>query len=61
MLSGLLREGVLRELPLLAGARRNVSLHIVLAQPDLMGPAARAAVEAFHGSRSHPTMADAPS
>jgi DNA-binding transcriptional LysR family regulator len=61
MLSALLREGVLRELPLLAGARRNVSLHIVLAQPDLMGPAARAAVEAFHGSRSHPTAADAPS
>ena len=61
MLTGLLREGVLRELPLLAGARRNVSLHIVLAQPDLMGPAVRAAVEAFHGSRSHPTGADAPS
>lgn len=61
MLSGLLREGVLRELPLLAGARRNVSLHIVLAQPDLMGPAARAAVEAFHSSRSHPTIVDAAS
>jgi DNA-binding transcriptional LysR family regulator len=43
-----LREGTLRELPLVAGARRNVSLHIVLAQPDLLGPAARAAVESFH-------------
>jgi DNA-binding transcriptional LysR family regulator len=43
-----LREGILRELPLVAGARRNVSLHIVLAQPDLLGPAARAAVESFH-------------
>jgi DNA-binding transcriptional LysR family regulator len=48
MLVGALRGGVLRELPLLAGARRNVSLHIVLAQPDLLGPAARAAVESFH-------------
>jgi DNA-binding transcriptional LysR family regulator len=43
-----LREGILRELPLIMGARRNVSLHIVLAQPDLPGPAARAAVDAFH-------------
>jgi DNA-binding transcriptional LysR family regulator len=48
MLVAALRGGTLRELPLLAGARRNVSLHIVLAQPDLLGPAARAAVESFH-------------
>jgi DNA-binding transcriptional LysR family regulator len=48
MLVAPLREGTLRELPLVAGARRNVSLHIVLAQPDLLGPAARAAVESFH-------------
>jgi DNA-binding transcriptional LysR family regulator len=48
LVAPLLRDGILRELPLLAGARRNVSLHIVLAQPDLLGPAARAAVEAFH-------------
>jgi DNA-binding transcriptional LysR family regulator len=48
MLVDALRDGGLRELPLIAGARRNVSLHIVLAQPDLLGPAARAAVEAFH-------------
>jgi DNA-binding transcriptional LysR family regulator len=48
MLTAALRDGSLRELPLIAGARRNVSLHIVLAQPDLLGPAARAAVEAFH-------------
>jgi DNA-binding transcriptional LysR family regulator len=48
MLVAPLREGTLRELPLLAGARRNVSLHIVLAQPDLLGPAASAAVESFH-------------
>ena len=43
-----LRAGTMRELSLVMGARRNVSLHIVLAQPDLLGPAARAAVEAFH-------------
>ena len=48
LLTAPLREGTLRELPLVAGARRNVSLHIVLAQPDLLGPAARAAVESFH-------------
>jgi DNA-binding transcriptional LysR family regulator len=48
LLTAALQEGSLRELPLIAGARRNVSLHIVLAQPDLLGPAARAAVEAFH-------------
>jgi DNA-binding transcriptional LysR family regulator len=48
MLVTALRGGILRELPLLAGAKRNVSLHIVLAQPDLLGPAARAAVESFH-------------
>jgi DNA-binding transcriptional LysR family regulator len=48
MLAAPMRAGILRELPLVAGARRNVSLHIVLAQPDLLGPAARAAVESFH-------------
>jgi DNA-binding transcriptional LysR family regulator len=48
MLVAPLRAGMLRELPLVAGARRNVSLHIVLAQPDLLGPAARTAVESFH-------------
>jgi DNA-binding transcriptional LysR family regulator len=48
LLADQLQSGGLRRLPLVSGASRNVSLHIVLAQPDLMGPAARAAVDAFH-------------
>jgi DNA-binding transcriptional LysR family regulator len=43
-----LRSGALKRLPLAAGSSRNVSLHIVLARPDLLGPAGRAAVDAFH-------------
>jgi len=43
-----LREGRLRRLPLAQGALRTVALHVVLAQPALPGPAARAALEAFH-------------
>ena len=37
-----LRSGALKRLPLAAGGSRNVSLHIVLARPDLLGPAGRA-------------------
>ena len=43
-----LRSGTLQRLPLAAGSSRNVSLQIVLARPDLLGPAGRAAVDAFH-------------
>jgi DNA-binding transcriptional LysR family regulator len=47
LLLDLLQEGVLRRLPLATGSSRNVSLHIVATQPDLLGPAGRAAVDAF--------------
>ena len=43
-----LRSGSLRPLPLVSGASRNVSLHIVLLHPNVLGPAARAAADAFH-------------
>jgi DNA-binding transcriptional LysR family regulator len=43
-----LQSGVLRRLPLISGASRRVSLHIVPLHPQTQGPAARAAVEAFH-------------
>lgn len=43
-----LRSGSLRPLPLVSGASRNVSLHIVLVHANVLGPAARAAAEAFH-------------
>lgn len=42
-----LRRGVIRRLPLDAGAIRKVSLYIVLIRPDLAGPATRAIVECF--------------
>lgn len=42
-----LQSGALRRLPLAAGGSRNVSLHMVLVRPAALGPAARAAVEAF--------------
>lgn len=42
-----LRDGRLRRLPLALGGMRTVALHIVLAHPTLLGPAARAALEAF--------------
>ena len=38
-------------LPLAAGASRNAPLYLVLVNPDLAGPAARAAVEAFQRHR----------
>jgi DNA-binding transcriptional LysR family regulator len=47
----LLREaldsGAVRPLPLAAGGSRIVALNLVLVQPELAGPAARAAVECF--------------
>jgi DNA-binding transcriptional LysR family regulator len=43
-----LRSGALRLLPLVSGASRKVSLHIVLVHPNVVGPAARAAADAFH-------------
>ncbi|HEY2465673.1 MAG TPA: LysR family transcriptional regulator [Steroidobacteraceae bacterium] len=47
MLSEPLQSGALRRLPLVSGASRNVSLHIVLVHADVLGPAARAAADAF--------------
>ena len=48
LLADALRSGALQRLPLAAGGTRNVSLHLVLVRPAAVGPAARAAVEAFH-------------
>jgi DNA-binding transcriptional LysR family regulator len=46
-----LENGLIRPLPLAAGASRNAPLYLVLVNPDLAGPAARAAVEAFQRHR----------
>ena len=43
-----LRSGALRRLPLVSGASRKVSLHMVLVHAEVVGPAARAAADAFH-------------
>jgi DNA-binding transcriptional LysR family regulator len=43
-----LQDSSLRRLPLIFGASRKVSLHIVALHPQAQGPAARAAVDAFH-------------
>jgi DNA-binding transcriptional LysR family regulator len=43
-----LRSGALKRLPLVTGASRHVALHIVLLHSNLLGPAARAAADAFH-------------
>ena len=48
MLAEQLRSGALRRLPLVSGASRKVSLHIVLVHANVLGPAARAAADAFH-------------
>jgi DNA-binding transcriptional LysR family regulator len=48
MLTEQLRAGALQRLPLVTGASRNVSLHLVLAHAGALGPAARAAADAFH-------------
>ncbi len=47
MLADCLRDGRLRRLPLASGASRIVPLYLVLVRPELVGPAARAAVESF--------------
>jgi DNA-binding transcriptional LysR family regulator len=47
MLADLLRDGRLRRLPLVTGGTRIVSLHLVLVRPELVGPAARAAIDSF--------------
>src|SRR5258706_9048921 len=43
-----LLSGALRRLPLVSGGSRKVSLHIVLVHANVVGPAARAAADAFH-------------
>jgi DNA-binding transcriptional LysR family regulator len=43
-----LQKGTLRRLPLAIGSSRTVSLQIVPARPGLLGPAGRAALDAFH-------------
>jgi DNA-binding transcriptional LysR family regulator len=48
MLTEQLRSGALKRLPLVSGASRNVSLHLVLVHSNSVGPAARAAADAFH-------------
>jgi DNA-binding transcriptional LysR family regulator len=48
MLTLPLHDGALRRLPLSFGASRTVALQIFAAQRNLLGPAAHAAVEAFH-------------
>jgi DNA-binding transcriptional LysR family regulator len=48
MLVGQLQSGILRQLPLVSGASRMVTLHIVLVHANVLGPAARAAADAFH-------------
>lgn len=52
-----LRHGRLKLLPLISGASRHVTLYSVVVRPDLIGPAARAALDAF--GRTPPT-ADRP-
>jgi DNA-binding transcriptional LysR family regulator len=43
-----LQNGSLRRLPLVSGASRKVSLHMVPLHPQALGPAAHAALDAFH-------------
>jgi DNA-binding transcriptional LysR family regulator len=51
-----LRDGQLRRLPLTLGGSRTVALQIVAARPNLLGPAARAAVDAFHRHIPRPQL-----
>jgi DNA-binding transcriptional LysR family regulator len=51
LIRGSLEKGRIRPLPLAAGASRNAPLYLVLVHPDLAGPAARAAIEAFQRHR----------
>jgi DNA-binding transcriptional LysR family regulator len=46
-----LEKGTIKPLPLAAGALRNAPLYLVLVNPELAGPAARAAIEAFQRHR----------
>lgn len=48
MLTEFLSDGRLKRLPLTSGASRLVPLYLVLSRPELVGPAARAAVESFN-------------
>jgi DNA-binding transcriptional LysR family regulator len=48
LLTERLERKSLQRLPLATGSARSVSLHLVLARPNVPGPAARAAVAAFH-------------
>ncbi len=48
LLAELLRSGAVRRLPLVSGASRIVSLHIVPLHANVAGPAVRAAADAFH-------------
>ena len=45
-----LRDLRLRRLPVAIGASRKVALYVVIVSPNRSGPAARAAVDAFHRS-----------
>jgi len=54
-----LASGRLQRLPLSSGGSRRVTLYVVVVRPELMGPAARAAVEAF--GRMQPTAEQAAS
>jgi DNA-binding transcriptional LysR family regulator len=47
MLTDALRGGQLRRLPLTSGSSRIVTLYLVLVRSELIGPAGRAAVQAF--------------
>jgi len=51
LIRGSLEKGLIRPLPLAAGASRNAPLYLVLVHSDLAGPAARAAIEAFQRHR----------
>jgi DNA-binding transcriptional LysR family regulator len=42
-----LRNGTLKALPVVSGRERRVPLYLVLARPEVAGPAARTAVECF--------------
>jgi DNA-binding transcriptional LysR family regulator len=48
MLTEQLQRGALKLLPLVSGGSRSVPLHLVLLHPEVLGPAARAASQAFH-------------
>ncbi len=55
VVAGALRDGSLKELPLVSGRERRVPLYLVLVHAEVAGPAARAAVECFQ--RHIPMMA----